>query len=118
ARVGDPHDGALEGRVGGDEVGAAAEHQQLLAALVGRGDGGHQLLRGADLDERADAAADAQGGEVGQARGAHADGSLSWTVARARPSTAVPSTLAWRSSCTVRAAASTFATLARTSRVT
>ena len=60
----------LEAGVGHQEVGAAAEHEQGRARLVERAHGVDELGLGGDVvDAPGDGAADAQGGEVGQAGG-------------------------------------------------
>src|SRR5699024_2233072 len=108
--VAQEHHSALEGVVGGDQVRAAAEHEQLFPGGVGGGDRLDDLVGTARLDQAADLAADAEGGEVREPHAAPCASAAAPVgrarVARARPSTLVPSTSAVRSTRAVPASSS------------
>ena len=68
AARGDPHDRALEAGVGDEQVGAAGEHEQRLARLVGRPHGLHDLVGVGGGDEPARGTPDAHRRQVRQPR--------------------------------------------------
>ena len=67
-----------------DQVGPAADDQQLVPAGVGPGHGRHDLFLGGGAHQGAGRAADAGGGHLGEQRGVHCFLRLFWECLPAR----------------------------------